>query len=669
MMALRFPKTRLDAPVATSLTMAGVARFFSSLWNETVRALEILRQSAGAAIGITRRPADKPVEEVHRALDGFHHPFGSKSEAGSGAGHKSKNRGNRPLASGISVSERKGRIPQILLHIPSLWLFAALATLVLLEIPSTSGRFLDRFGGDILAGWLGQAVCLSLLVDAFRGVVPRGVALIPIMFYSSYYFAFWQQGNHIALKSEELRRTNPANILQFDPSVYSLVMDAADLFVASHSVSVVYSYDSTFFPAEYISYRLIATNRIKSYLGRSPGNAQVFSVYWDDILQANVKELKIPEEPRSRIISVIIRDDPGEGWKDWNIGTRTTTLSMGGRVIGEFKSAYVLRLPAAPFFTIGCEFSASAGRRNCKAGFKTERMSIESRPNTVDHRLYDDPVSVMLQLKRRSRDELADMQSFDWGAASRSAPGEDEAFDALHDVIEGRSPALSYTTGLRIAGDSARLAPFAAGMAKRFLDLTQMETDFPGRRQQAALLALGVTALGPAEFETVQGQLADLVRNDSVRNEYPLLYLRLADAGPRLFSIYRDLFLAQNATQSDKLLAALAICRIGQADSELMSAMMSEWTGSDSGKAKDDNYSAALFVALAKLGQDDALRSSGRSGSRALQDWYDAVLAGRGRTNVGPNNCMPMEWPGDGYVPPFMAPRLRWTQQQWRIAE
>ena len=164
-----------------------------------------------------------------------------------------------------------------------------------------------------------------------------------------------------------------------------------------------------------------------------------------------------------------------------------------------------------------------------------------------------------------------------------------------------------------ISGDSSRLAPFAAGMAKRFLDLSRMDNaDLPGHREQAALLATGIAALGPAEFASVQGQLADLAQKDGLRDDYPLLYLRLADAGPKLFAIYRDQFLAQSATQKEKLLAALAICRIGQADSELISAIKSEWSESDNDAAKADNYRAALFVALAKLGQEDLLRSSAR---------------------------------------------------------
>ncbi len=491
--------------------------------------------------------------------------------------------------------------------------------------------------------------------------------MIPLIFYLSYYAAFWQQGVQITRKSEEVRKTNPGKVLEFDPGRYSLVMEGADVFAASYSIPVAYTWEPAFIPDEYISYRLIARENIQKYLSIADNDVQILSIYWDDVIQPNVKELRYPERPRRPIISVSVRNEPGEGWRDWNIGERTTSLILETRVIGEFKTAYVRRLSIVPFFTIACKSSARSSVRTCQAKFMTEDEEIESRPESVDKALYSDPVSIMLGLKSRSKEEMTSFRSLAGSAPVRAARGEDEAFEALRAVIDGQNPTLSWTTSMLVAGDASRLGPLAAGMAKRFLELSRPDSpDLSGRREQAALLAVGLTALGPAEFAGVQGQLADLARNNSLREQYPLLYLRLADAGPKLYSIYRDQFLAQNATPADKQLAALAICRIGQADSELMSAIKSEWADY-LGEAKDDNYRAALFVTLAKLGQESALKNSMGSNSRALQVWSDAVLSGRGRTDVGPNNCMPIEW-GGGYVPPFMAPRLRWTQQQWRAA-
>ena len=645
------------------LVRHGVSLFKAVLLSDSLRLRGVICFSTRRAIKLSEGIADYSAEQTHW-LPGkrFTRIFQGEINL--------QDFDKREHTHGVKFIAFSKLILRRLLRIPSLWLIAALMTLVVLEIPSASGRLLERLGAPNFAGWLGQLVFLSLFVDSLRGALPRPFALIPILFYSSYYFAYWEQGVQMTLKSKELTRTNPGKVIDFDPLSYSLVMKNADLFAASHSIPTVYAHHESLIRDEYVSYRLMARERIKKYLSRNDSSVQIFSIYWNDVMQPNVRELEFPERPKHRILSATVRDDPGEGWKDFNIGIESTLLSLDGRVAGAFKSAYVHRLPIIPIFRIGCMLTIGV-QKACKADFITERIPIESRPGSVDRALYDDPVSVMLGIKGLSRIEITDFHGFNGDAAPRAAPGEDEAFEALRDVIGGQSPALSWATFNLISGDSSRLAPLAAGMAKRFVSLNRMDNaDLPGLREQAALLATGIAALGPADFASVQGELADLVGRDGLRDEYPLLYLRLADAGLKLFAIYRDQFLAQSATQKEKLLAALAICRIGQADSELISAIKSEWSESDNDAAKADNYRAALFVALAKLGQETLLRSSARANSKVLQGWYDVVLAGHGKTEVGPNNCMPLEWPGVSiYVPAIMAPRLQWVQGQWRVVD
>jgi hypothetical protein len=526
---------------------------------------------------------------------------------------------------------------------------------------------LEQFDAFVFEGWLLQLVLLSLLIDSLRGVLPREFLFIPVIFYSSYYFVLWAQNKHIAVESEQLMADNPAKILDFDASLYSLVTERADEFVASHYIPVAYIRESTNIGDQYESYRFMKTDDITKYLYKNNDGTQFLKVYLDDKLQSNVVVLRLNEQPKGHILSVEVRNDPGEGWKDWNIGTETTSLSLDNHAIGSFKRAFVRKLLAIPFFAVGCKTSAGSSKRNCYAEFITQELWIKSQPRSVDVALYDNPVSIMLGIRRLSKEEIAG--GISWDSPPRHPPGEDQAFDALRDVVEGRSPTLAWSTSILIANDEIRLAPFATAMAKRFLDLGRSNNaNLPERREQAVLLATGIAALGRVEFETVQNLLADLARKDDIRDEYPLLYLRMADSGPELYPIYRDQFLAQNATQSQKLLAALAICRMGQADGELISALKSEWA--ESGVTQPDNYRAALFVALTKLGQENELRASTQANSKVLRGWYDAVLAGHGKTDVGPNNCMPMEWPSsNSYMPPSMAPRLRWVQQQWRVAD
>ena len=99
-----------------------------------------------------------------------------------------------------SLSYIVKKIPKSLFRVSSLWFVIPLIVLMALEAPSAPGRILQKFGADFVAGWLCQLVFLSLLIDALKGTLPRAVMLIPIIFYSSYYFAFWQQGIHVKLE-------------------------------------------------------------------------------------------------------------------------------------------------------------------------------------------------------------------------------------------------------------------------------------------------------------------------------------------------------------------------------------------------------------------------------------------------------------------------------------
>jgi hypothetical protein len=576
--------------------------------------------------------------------------------------------GDFPAPAGLLRSIGKAA-PKSLLSVLSLWFALALVVLMALEATETCGRMLEKLGAAAVAGWLAQFVLLALLVDALTGALPRAAALIPVVFYSSYYLEYWRQGVQVERVSQELRTTNPGRIIEFDPKQHSLVIDQADVFAATHAIPVVYARDPSYLQDGYASYRLIERDRIKDYLGGNVEGVQFFSVEWGGTVQPRVGELRFSERPQHRLVTAAAHDSDGEGWKDWNIGFRTTSLDVDGKIIGLFKSGYVDRLPAIPFFAIGCRFSSEPGKRICHAEFATERTSIESRPDSVNWVLYPDPVSIMLGIKGRSEHEIARFHKSDLGI--RAAPGEDAAFSALQDVIDGRSPPLSWRTNFLIGNNPSRLAPFAVAMTDRFLALNDGGTpDVPTRLEQISLLVAGIVALRPSEFSGVADRLSDLLRRDSnLQSNYPLLYVRLADAGPKVYSIFRDQFLALNATERDKTLAVIAICRIGQADSELLSAMNSESAKFNAGELKDLNYQSALLVALLKLGHGATTESSGWSSSHVLKRWHDAVVLDRSKTEVGPNNCMPMDWPENAYIPDSLAPRLKWLNEHWVPSE
>ncbi len=545
-----------------------------------------------------------------------------------------------------------------------------MSLLALDAVPAT-GRLIDGFGARYVAGWLVHIVLGAMFFEALIGRFSRAVVVLPLLFYSGYYLAYWRQAEHIAEEAKLMKAKNPAKIFDFNPGKSSLVMDRADVFVATHAIPVAYAFEPSYRPSGYLSYRLLPIAQIAAFIGAARGDVQVLGVYWDDVKQPNVREIEMPQRPPNAIVAVTVADDPGTGWSGWNIGAETTEIARGGMQIGVFRSAYVQRLPAFPFLTIGCRNSGDRSR-DCDANFILRRQAIDSVPESVDRTRFDDPVSIMLGVRKYSDAEFGDFQGFAANKVEAERPakapvvGDDAAFKALQAVVDGQSTPVDWTMGAELASQPERIAKLAGGMAKRFVAINQPDApDEPGRREQATLLAEALASLPPREFAAVADPVSGIVRRAGAWQDFPVLYVRLAGVGPKMYAFYRDRFLASDATRQEKLLAALAICRIGQADGELSAAIKSDWSDQTAGAKRDSDYKTALFVTLLKLGQRDVLRAAGPAESALRESWYDAVLAGRGETDVGPNNCMPMEWPRGDYIPPGLAPRLRWTHQQW----
>jgi hypothetical protein len=559
-----------------------------------------------------------------------------------------------------------------LFRLLTFWSFAVLMALLAFQAAPPTGRLLDGFGAAYVAGWLFHFGLVAAFIEGLAGRFSRTVIVLPLLFYFGYYVAYWRQGEHVAAEAKLLRAHNPKKIFDFDPAKFSLVMDQADLFAATHAIPVVYSYDPSYRPSGYLSFRLLPVAQVGPFIAAARGDVQVLGVYWDDAKQPNVRELRLPQRPANPIVAVTVTDDPGAGWADWNMGAETTEIARGGEQIGVFRSGYVQRLPKFPFLTIGCSSAAGQSPRNCEANFILQRRALASVPETVDRSRFDDPVSIMLGLRKYSDAEFSDFQGFATTKLEPDHPAkappasDDTAFTALQAIVDGQNPSLAWTMGYVIANDPKRLAQLAPGMAKRFVELSPLDTpDAPQRREQAALLAGGLAALTARDFTAVADKLSGIVRRQGAWQDFPVLYVRLAEAGPKMYSFYRDRFLAHDVTPQEKLLAALAVCRVGQADGELTAAIKSEWADQAESARRDGDYKTALFAALVKLGQEDFLRQSGAPEPALRAAWYHAVLAGEGKTKLGPNNCMPMEWPRAEYIPPSLAPSLRWSHQQW----
>ena len=149
--------------------------------------------------------------------------------------------------------------------------------------------------------------------------------------------------------------------------------------------------------------------------------------------------------------------------------------------------------------------------------------------------------------------------------------------------------------------------------------------------------------------------------------KYPMIYVRMGEAGAMTLPFYRDQIMAGEIRGWQRMFPVLALCRIGEADADLVEEIKRRYNSVDlQGGGDPVNYKTALFVSLLKLGQEAFLRDN-HPDKGGRDQWYGDVLAGKGLTETGPNNCMPEDWPFSIHTSREVAPRLKWSRNGWEV--
>jgi hypothetical protein len=152
-----------------------------------------------------------------------------------------------------------------------------------------------------------------------------------------------------------------------------------------------------------------------------------------------------------------------------------------------------------------------------------------------------------------------------------------------------------------------------------------------------------------------------LIQQPKVAERYPALYMRAADAGPHTFDFYKAALTREKSTL--RPLVPLAICRLGRHDAEVVAELKRQFLEEKQGarQAKDE-----ILVALVKLHEEAFLRDNISTLPSRQQGWANAILAGEGETETGPNNCMGERWGFTSYLTPEMGPTLRLRGGVWK---
>lgn len=549
----------------------------------------------------------------------------------------------------------------------------AALTLIALQYFPIPGVFLMMFGAAAIVGLLINVSLIALFVEAATGRVPKVLVAVPLLAYGAYYAAWWSEARQIEAVAARLRANNPGKIFDFDPRRHSLVLEEAQSFVETHDIPVAYDRKFARSPEGYSAYRLITRSQCSGIARDTQNRVLTFGVRangsWQDLCL-----LRNPERPPQLLVTALPRGDL-EIWKHLpGIREQTTDLALDGKPLGSFTTAAVWRLSLLPLPIIGCALNSGAPSWDCFAGFRRRLELIDGLPASVDKVRFDDPVSVMLGVPKYTDAELKDFQGFDANREAlervrgEAAQVQDQVFTTLQDIIDGKNPKLPNNLGYSLATQPDRLAPYAEAMTNRFAELVDADASAPRRQEQIRALSVAIGALPRSALQSIAEPLSETTRNDpKAYDAYPMIYIRLGETGTAMLPFYRDQFMSEKIRAWERMFPVLAICRIGQADPALIEEMKKRYLGVDvkGGLADPENFKSALFVTLLKSGEKAFLESN-HPAPIGKDAWYEAVLSGKGQTDLGPNNCMPENWPSlTIYATPEARPRLDWRRGGW----
>ncbi|PPD45537.1 MAG: hypothetical protein CTY15_03895 [Methylocystis sp.] len=555
--------------------------------------------------------------------------------------------------------------------------FYLLLALIALQLFPLTGVFLMIVAGALITGLVVHVVLVLMAFDALTRRGPAWLLLFPALFYGGYYLRYAQQEREIARVSNDLSATNPKRILDFDPDAHSLVMKDAGGFVSAHDVPVAYTVNKNFQPEGHLSYRLIPRAQCDAVKKDTQARIQTWGVHADGVFQKGVCQLQFPQAPPHPVVSVVVTPDLNDYRLKPGVNIRTTEIVVDGRILGVYRTGMISRLPNFPWLYAGCALNSGRPAWECDWGVMRSRFTIEGRPAGVDPSLYDTPVALMLGIRKYPLGALKDFRGFPQNADVLDALErdrlnvEDQAFDALERVLAGGQTEGFLNLGYAVTQNPARLEPYAERMAQRLMELEAADAPTPGkperwrnsRRDEPRALATAISSLSPQAFALLAARMFALAQRDHFWEEYEALYLRAADVGPPALDFYKAAFLERQPGRSYDSLPVLALCRIGIADPALVAEMKARYLLPD--KSRPEGQQAALFLALMNFGETDFLRANEALAPSRDRTWREALYAGKGRTPVGPNNCMTEQWGSIAYRSAILQPALVRARNGW----
>jgi hypothetical protein len=586
----------------------------------------------------------------------------------------------------------------------SVWIGGALVLLIVLQLPPFPGVILMMFAAPLVAGALVHVFLAALLLESTFGRIPRVLIAIPLLAYGAYYAAYFKEGWAIRQEAEILRSAEPGEVLHFDSSRQSLVMENARWFVQDYDVPVAYQVSANVKPEGYVSNRLLPRAQCATiHVDRSMiAVARVAPRRHGFIDDDSACVFSAPERPSPSAVTVTTRGADAILKRKPGIAETDIDFALDGRPIATYRAAYAWRLPSLPWLYIGCSLDDGAPAWRCGAGFVRTLVPINSLPDQEDA-LYFGPVAATLGISKVQVNGLhanpqpvagldtllANLTEYPERKAAYQQNEDRDLFASFARFLDSDDYPTTKKgawTMLVVDGkdepprglldavirDPSRLVPLRDKMIAKLVALRQHGISEVGPWLDLpvqGLMTIPKNDFAPMSDSTLGTLLQYLTDTEAWRKG--VLYVRAADVGARTSDYFAGDLKKHASFPFGGNNPALAICRIGQADDATRDAIRQTYLKTIPSGPKPESLetmrrNSAYFVTLLALGEEQFLRDHPiQNVDRLTLDWYALVLAGKGRVDGMPNNCRGI----DRYVSrSALGAGLGWRDGKWMEA-
>ncbi|MCP4072709.1 MAG: hypothetical protein GY742_13390 [Hyphomicrobiales bacterium] len=292
----------------------------------------------------------------------------------------------------------------------SLFLIAVILTV----IPLVGFIFLP-IGYFNVTGFLLLIAIIAFIADCIIGNVPRLLILLPVAFFGWYYSLVYEENQKIANLERDLKRSNPHDVVQFDPDNHDIISDSAEGLITKYRIPTTYKrLNFTSFEDKFWSFRMThdrPCKRVSNYLQRGIHNKTVRLPDKDGVKRRikNLCVFKYPQTPDRTVLEFSRQQDKKEN----GISITSLHLSIGGDVRHTYKTAFTKRYRPYPLFRLVCFINAGAQKWECERGFARDGYKLDTNPVSLLSDEVENPIAILLSLHRYARDELENFNGFE----------------------------------------------------------------------------------------------------------------------------------------------------------------------------------------------------------------------------------------------------------------